>query len=111
MSQRRHHRQERHLCAECRAHKAKYRYRGHVRADRQHVLCFQCYRSARERMRARALADVIIERPAPLRYDLTERQISHRRTMLEHLTAQAAVRAVNQGPLGSSLNGYDRARR
>jgi hypothetical protein len=42
------------------------------------------------------LADVIVERPAPLRYGLTERQINHRRAMLEHLSAQRANICAHQ---------------
>ncbi len=85
---RRRFRGERHLCAQCCARAAKYRYHDHVRADRQHVLCFQCFRSARERMRAWDLAQCV-SRPAPLRYDLTASQLEHRRRMLAHLEALA----------------------
>lgn len=63
---RRQHRQDRHLCASCRERKAKYQYHGHVRAERQHVLCFQCFRSARERMRARQLVLGATSTPASL---------------------------------------------
>jgi hypothetical protein len=44
------------LCIGCRARKAKFRYRGAVRADRDHTLCFQCFRSQVDRDRARQLA-------------------------------------------------------
>jgi hypothetical protein len=40
------------LCAGCRARKAKFRYRGEVRADRDHTLCFECYRAELNRVRA-----------------------------------------------------------
>ncbi len=100
---RRRFRGERHLCAQCRARAAKYRYHGHVRADRQHVLCFQCFRSARERMRAFELKGTVplfssarekgdcppFNRPAPLPYQLTSKQTEHRRRMLAHLEALA----------------------
>lgn len=103
-------RADRRLCAECRARKAKFRYRGHVRADRQHVLCFQCFRAARERMRALELGRLPFEAPdlsVPARLDpaapggplcasarpgsrapaasLSDRQIAHRQRMLAHL--------------------------
>jgi len=103
-------RADRRLCADCRARKAKYRYRGHVRADRQHVLCFRCFRAARERMRALELGRLPFEGPdlsAPARLgpaapgeplsasarpgssasaaSLSDRQIAHRRRMLAHL--------------------------
>ena len=46
----------RRACQECHERKARFRYRGRVRADRDHVLCFECYRSERQRGRARKLA-------------------------------------------------------
>jgi hypothetical protein len=49
-------RDSRHLCALCRTGRALYRYRGVVRADRDHDLCFRCFRSERDRHRARLLA-------------------------------------------------------
>ena len=42
----------RHLCLGCRSHRARFRYRGRVRADREHTLCFRCYRSICDRLRA-----------------------------------------------------------
>ena len=44
------------LCAGCEERKARFRYRGHVRADRDHTLCFECYRSEVNRLRARRFA-------------------------------------------------------
>ncbi len=41
----------RRMCVECRTRPARYRYRGHVRRDRSHVLCFQCYRAVRDSQR------------------------------------------------------------
>jgi hypothetical protein len=35
--------------------KARFRYNGAVRGDRHHTLCFQCYRSAVNRLRSRVL--------------------------------------------------------
>jgi hypothetical protein len=42
---------ERRLCAGCGARTALYRYHGHVKHDRTHVLCFQCYRAVRDSQR------------------------------------------------------------
>jgi hypothetical protein len=59
---------------------------------RDHNVCFECYRSERERRRARALAE--IEAPRPLRSPfavasvLSDREISHRRAMLACLQQQ-----------------------
>jgi hypothetical protein len=47
----------RHLCSACSAQRARYQYRGVVRADRHHTLCFRCFRAERDRQRARLLAD------------------------------------------------------
>ncbi len=92
MSDRTHrrHGHDHHLCAECHERRAKYRYQGHIRADRQHVLCFSCFRCARERMRASQLARMPVPRPAPFRYELTDSQLEHRRRMLAHLQTRAA---------------------
>ena len=82
----------RHTCQSCRDRKARFRYRGSVRADRDHTRCFECYRSERERQRARHLAEVPFA--APLRVpqvsasgsgDLGDKQIAHRQTMLAHM--------------------------
>ena len=45
------------LCQSCRDRKARFRYRGIVRADRDHTLCFECYRSERDRQRSRLLTE------------------------------------------------------
>ena len=46
---------QKHLCEACRERKARFQYRGVVKADRGHTLCFACFRSERDRLRARAL--------------------------------------------------------
>lgn len=51
-------RHERHICLQCRSHRARYQYRGYVRADRDHTLCFQCFRAQCERTRAKLLLEV-----------------------------------------------------
>ena len=48
----------RNLCQGCRERKALFQYRGVVRADRDHTLCFACYRSERDRQRSRRLSTV-----------------------------------------------------
>jgi len=45
-----------HQCVGCGARRSLYRYRGFVRADANHTLCFRCYRGLRDSMRARFLA-------------------------------------------------------
>jgi hypothetical protein len=49
-------RAEAHACAVCGAHRARYQYRGRVRADSHHTLCFRCFRAAANRLRAWAMA-------------------------------------------------------
>jgi hypothetical protein len=82
----------RHTCQSCRDRRARFQYRGAVRADRDHALCFECYRSELNRHRAQRLAQV--SSPAALRSPffiqregklLTEAQITHRRRMFVHL--------------------------
>jgi hypothetical protein len=65
MSSSEHHRQSKRvkcLCAACRERKARFRFRGEVRADRDHTLCFACYRAEVNRARARRMT----ETPRPL---------------------------------------------
>jgi hypothetical protein len=47
-----------HRCRNCQAHRARFRYRGRVRADRDHTLCFRCFRAEVNRLRARHLCGV-----------------------------------------------------
>jgi hypothetical protein len=76
-------------CQSCKERKARFQYRGIVRADRDHTLCFECYRAARDRRRAQLLAES--ERPRPVSSPfadaptLTDRNLAHRRAMLAHL--------------------------
>ena len=44
-----------HVCRECESRRALFRYRGIVKWDRYHTLCFQCYRRLLDRQRAAAL--------------------------------------------------------
>ena len=83
--------QTRRSCQSCRQRKARFQYRGMVRADRDHTLCFECYRSLSEHRRARGLTDERLGTvprslfPRPL----TARQAAHRRAMLAHLERMA----------------------
>jgi hypothetical protein len=88
------------LCAACRERKARFRYRGEVRADRDHTLCFECYRAEINRARARRLrerASVPVVRSPSSRQDLVAnpvldaRRIAHRERMLDHLQRASAV--------------------
>lgn len=43
-------------CRLCGERPARFRYRGAVRADRAHELCFECFRAIRNQVMARALS-------------------------------------------------------
>jgi hypothetical protein len=78
---------QRHLCEGCHARKALFQYRGTVRADATHTLCFACFRSERDRLRARALASLPVR--ATGSRDLSAAQRAHRFRMLAHLRRTA----------------------
>ena len=88
------------LCAVCQERKARFRYRGEVRADRDHTLCFECYRGEVNRARARRLIDAAVtpQGRSPFgpasgvgRPVVDPRQIAHRQRMLEHLQQPTAA--------------------
>jgi hypothetical protein len=54
------------LCLGCGARKALFQYRGVVRSDRDHNLCFECYRSERDRQRSRVLLRSLPLPPLPI---------------------------------------------
>lgn len=39
------------MCRQCQSRKALFRYRGQVKADKDHTLCFECFRSLRDQCR------------------------------------------------------------
>jgi len=88
------------LCAACQERKARFKYRCVVRADRDHTLCFECYRGEINRARARRLNQVgnplTMRSPFGLQQavhggGLDERQLAHRQRMLDHLQGLPAV--------------------
>ena len=93
---------QKHLCEACRERKARFQYRGVVKADRAHTLCFACFRSERDRVRARGLAagagDGMVEGErepvaapnAAHAGALTPAQRAHRVRMLAHMTRARA---------------------
>ncbi len=48
-------RPDRRRCRACEAHPARFRHRGVVKADRDHTLCFRCFRAEVNRQRTRML--------------------------------------------------------
>ena len=88
------------LCASCQERKARFRYRGEVRADRDHTLCFECYRREINRARARRLSEPSTppRMPSPWGHQeaaggqaLNERQLAHRHRMFHHLQGTRSV--------------------
>ena len=80
----------RRACQSCQEPKAHFSYDGRVRADRDHTLCFECFRSERDRQRATRLAEVSTLAPrSPFLRPLTPRQVGHRLQMLTHLASRA----------------------
>jgi hypothetical protein len=81
-------------CQSCRDRKALFNRRGSVRADRDHTLCFECYRRERERQRAQRLvpAPAVSLLRASAGGPLGVHQLAHREAMLVHLTQQGISR-------------------
>ena len=78
----------RHICQSCRDRKARFRYRDSVRADRDHSLCFECYRREQERQRAKRLAVLPASHTLMSSPTLSQRQVVHRQAMLAHMARQ-----------------------
>jgi hypothetical protein len=88
------------LCAACRERKARFRYRGEVRADRDHTLCFECYRAEINRARARRFKErgtLPVMRSPSSPQDLVGSRVldaqrtAHRQRMLDHLQGASSV--------------------
>jgi hypothetical protein len=96
-------RKARQMCQRCRDRKARFRYRGHIKADSDHTLCFECYRSEHDRQHARRMLSVHapILRSSSQIARLSDREVAHRRRMLEHLQRPSAGQVSSQA-LGRS---------
>ncbi len=44
-----------HVCRECGQRRSRFQFRGYVKADRTHTLCFECYRNLVNQVRANRL--------------------------------------------------------
>jgi hypothetical protein len=42
---------KKHVCLTCQDRRPRFRYRGIVKADADHTLCFRCYRDLKNRLR------------------------------------------------------------
>src|SRR3954463_7068505 len=83
-------------CQSCAERKARFRYRGVVKADRDHTLCFECFRAERDRRRARLLAAIPPASTLGSAFEgqrvLTPVQVQHRWRMLAHLKTATSGR-------------------
>jgi hypothetical protein len=81
-------RREARLCLCCGERRALFVFRGLVRADRDHNLCFECYRAEVNRLRARRLvaagAGAAIANPRPQ----PSKAVSDRAALLADLAAR-----------------------
>ena len=96
----RHSKRTRHTCQSCLDRKARFSFKGSVRADRDHTLCFECYRSERERQRAMRLSEVMAAPPLRVALSiaavggfLSDREVAHRRAMLAQMEQHAVAQA------------------
>lgn len=91
---------DKHRCERCLDRKARFQYRGVVKADRQHTLCFACFRSERDRARSKTLsANPLTRPPAPRPASpLSAAERAHRFRMLGHLTALRRGLPVSTDP-------------
>lgn len=44
-------------CSQCSEHRAMFRFKGRVRRDADHTMCFECFRSLCDSTSARRMAD------------------------------------------------------
>ena len=91
----------RRACQSCQERKARFSFGGRVRSDRDQTLCFECFRSERDRQRATRLAEVsTLEPRSPFLRPLTPRQVVHRQQMLVHLSSGARLIYADGGRAG-----------
>jgi hypothetical protein len=100
------------LCATCRERKARFKYRGEVRVDRDHTLCFECYRAEINRTRARrfrerATPPVMRSPSSPQElagsHALDVRRVAHRQRMLEYLQRASGAGIAVRGLAGTKV--------
>ena len=85
------------MCQQCGERRALFQYRGEVKADAHHSLCFRCYRAERNRQAAqRVSVQPLASRSAfDFRPELSEQEAAHRRRMLTHMERQSAASRVS----------------
>ena len=80
-----HTRKSRQVCQVCQQRPAKFAYRGHVKRDRQHVLCFACHRALIDSHR--------LAHPLPFNLNLVAAQRTHADAAAHRAHAEAAAHA------------------
>lgn len=92
------------LCQACGERRPRFSYRGVVKADRHHTLCFECYRAERNRLRAwvpsGAALSPIIAMPRPV----AAKTVTDRAALLAGIAARRrraliCARRVVDGPM------------
>jgi hypothetical protein len=100
------------LCLACGERRALFSYRGAVKADHDHNLCFECFRAESNRLRARGLATWADRAPLPVVAPTPSRMIGDRAGLMDDLQArrrraQIAARRAIEAPeppaLGEAL--------
>lgn len=92
------------LCQACGERRPRFSYRGAVRADRHHTLCFECYRAERNRLRARAALDAAAPPAMAMPRPVAAKTVTDRAALLAGIAARrrraliCARRAVD-GPV------------
>lgn len=76
------------LCLSCGERRALFSYRGTVKADREHNLCFRCFRAERNRLRARTLVTGSIWAPLAGTQPAASRTIGDRAALMAGLQAR-----------------------
>jgi hypothetical protein len=73
------------LCLACGERRALFYYRGEVKADRDHNLCFECYRAEVNRLRSRRLAAAGWWAPLPAPDPPASRTVADRAGLMREL--------------------------
>ncbi len=76
------------LCLACGERRALFYYRGEVKADRDHNLCFECYRAEVNRLRACRLATAGLWAPLPGPEPSASRTVADRAGLMRELHAR-----------------------
>jgi hypothetical protein len=96
------------LCLACGERRALFCYRGAVKADHDHNLCFECFRAESNRLRARAFTARVGRVPLAVVAPTPSRMIGDRAGLMDDLQArrrraQIAARRAIEAPEAPDL--------